>query len=255
MAMVIDPITGALVDEKELKKDKKVTTNVTDIAAGETFLTPDAEDDNEVSGATAFVAGLASGVIKAGEGVVSLGAELIDLGAGTDLAADVEVFFDKINPFEEVAEERAIGRLTQAFVQIGIPGGLGAKLATKLATKALRAKKAGKYLDPKAANLKKGVDKAKQLNQLTGKQKFAAIALGGGAGETMVADVEKIGTFGDLFEGGPTELDRDVESDPSDDAARKLLNRLKFGSESVLLTPFVYGIGVGAKTLAKRGKE
>ena len=56
MAMVLDPITGALVDEKELKKNKKVTNNVTDIAAGETFLTPDAEEDNEVSGLTAFTA-------------------------------------------------------------------------------------------------------------------------------------------------------------------------------------------------------
>ena len=255
MAMVLDPITGALVDEKELKKNKKVTNNVTDIAAGETFLTPDAEEDNEVSGLTAFTAGVASGLIKVPEGIVSLGAELIDLGAGTNLAADVEQFFDKINPFEEIAEERAIGRLTEAFVQIGVPGGLGAKLATKLATKAIRAKKAGKYLNPKSDNFKKGVSKAKQLNELTGKQKFAAVALGGGAGEIAVADVERIGTFGDLFEGGPTELDRDVQSDPSDDAARKLLNRVKFGSESVLLTPFVYGIGVGAKTLAKKGKE
>ena len=73
MAMVIDPITGALVDEKELKKNKKAPINITDIEEGETFTTPDAEEDNEVSGATAFVAGLASGVIKAGEGVVSLG--------------------------------------------------------------------------------------------------------------------------------------------------------------------------------------
>jgi len=137
----IDPITGALVDEKELKKDKKAPINITDIEEGETFTTPDAEEDNEVSGLTAFTAGVASGLIKVPEGIVSLGAELIDLGAGTNLAADVEQFFDKINPFEEIAEERAIGRLTEAFVQIGVPGGLGAKLATKLATKAIRAKK------------------------------------------------------------------------------------------------------------------
>jgi hypothetical protein len=58
-----------------------------------------------------------------------------------------------------------------------------------------------------------------------------------------------------MFEAGPTELDRDVEADPSEDASRKLANRLRFGSESLLVTPFVYGVGAGAKTLAKKGKE
>ena len=215
----------------------------------------DIEDNNEVGGATAFTAGLISGTIKVGEGVVSLGAELIDLGAGTDLAADVERYFDKINPFEEIAEQRAIGRLTEAFVQIGVPGGLGAKLATSLASKAIRAKKAGKYVDFKNPNVKKGVKKAAQLNELSGKAKFAAVVAGGAGGQTLVADVERIGTFGDVFEAGPTELDRDVQSDPSEDAARKLMNRVKFGGESILITPFVYGIGAGAKALAKRGKE
>ena len=258
MAVVLDPVTGALIREEELTNKKKQRQNIADVNKldyGETTLTPDAEDNNEVSGATAFVAGLASGLIKVPEGVVSLGAELIDLGAGTDTAASVEQFFDKINPFEEVAEQRAIGRLTEAFVQIGVPGAAGAKLATKLATKALKAKRAGKYANFKAANTKKGIQKAEQLNKLSGTQRFGAIVVGGAAGETLVADVEKIGTFGDLFEGGPTELDRDVEVDASDDASRKLLNRIKFGSESLLLTPFVYGVGAGAKTLAKEGKR
>jgi len=215
---------------------------------------PDAEENNEVSGATAFTAGLASGVIKVGEGVVSLGAELIDLGVDTNTAASVEQFFDDLNPFEEIAEERAVGRLTEAFVQIAIPGGAGAKAAT-MAAKALKAKRAGKYLNFKSKNFKQGLDKAKQLNKLSGKQRFSAIVAGGAAGETLVADVEKIGTFGDLFEGGPTELDREISEDPSEDASRKLMNRVKFGSESILLTPFVYGVGAGAKALAKRGKE
>jgi hypothetical protein len=262
MAVVIDPVTGALVDKKTLEQkenqDKKQKQNYEDINKldyGETTLTPDAEDNNEVSGATAFVAGLASGLIKVPEGVVSLGAELIDLGAGTNTAASVEQFFDEINPFEEVAEQRAVGRLTEAFVQIGIPGAAGAKLATKLATKALKAKKAGQYASFKSKNIKQGLDKAKELNKLSGKQKFGAVVVGGAAGETLVADVERIGTFGDMFEAGPTELDRDVELDPSEDASRKLANRLKFGSESLLVTPFVYGVGAGAKALAQRGKE
>src|SRR6056300_880309 len=124
-----------------------------------------------------------------------------------------------------------------------------------MAARALKAKRAGKYVNFKGKNLKKGTAKVKQLNDLSGKQKFAAVVAGGAAGETLVADVEKIGTFGDMFEAGPTELDRDVELDPAEDASRKLANRLKFGSESILLTPFVYGVGAGAKALAKRGKE
>ena len=124
-----------------------------------------------------------------------------------------------------------------------------------MAARALKAKRAGKYVNFKGKNLKKGTAKVKQLNDLSGKQRFAAIVAGGAAGETLVADVEKIGTFGDLFEGGPTELDRDISEDPAEDATRKLANRLKFGSESILLTPFVYGVGAGAKALAKRGKE
>ena len=66
---------------------------------------PSAEQNNEVSGLTAFAAGAASGLIKTVEGVVSLGAELIDLGADTNTAGQVEAFFDKLNPFEELAEE------------------------------------------------------------------------------------------------------------------------------------------------------
>ena len=259
MPLVVDPQTGALIDSEELNRKQNQQKNLEDINISYGIDTedvvPEAEDNNEVSGATAFAAGIGSGIIKVGEGVVSLGAELIDLGAGTDLAADVEMFFDKINIFEETAQSRAVGKLTEALVQIGIPGGAGAKLATTLASKAVRAKKAGKYVNFKADNFKKGFKKTKDLNKLSGTQRFAAIVAGGAAGETLVADVENIGTFGDLFQGGPTELDRDVRSDPSDDAARKLANRLRFGSESVFLTPFVYGVGLGAKTLAKRGKE
>ena len=239
MAFVLDPITGQLIDENKLKNKDKKDKNKEDInklsypeVYDETTI-DGPEDNNEVSGATAFVAGLASGGIKTVEGVVSLGAELLDLGAGTDVARDVELFFDKINPFEEVAEQRAVGRLTEALIQVGIPGGIGAKLATKLATKALRAKRAGKYVNFKASNIKNGAKKAKELNRLSGKQRFASVVAGGAAGETLVTDVEKIGTFGDLFEGGPTELDRDVESDPADDAARKLANRLRFSGESI----------------------
>jgi hypothetical protein len=213
------------------------------------------ERDNEITQLYAGVNGIISGLIKIPEGIVSLGAELIDLGLDTKYAVEVEQFFDKINPFEEVAQQRAAGKITEALTQVVSVGTVGAKIATSLANKALKAKRAGRYLNLKATNLQKGVKKAAQLNQLSGKQKFAAITVGGAAGETLVADVEDIGTIGDLFEAGPTELDRDVEADGRSDAKRKLLNRIKFGSESLLLTPIIYGTFAGGKALATRGKQ
>jgi len=265
MALVVDPNTGRLVDEKELGKTKEQRDNKKDINVNlydgkdETDIQlATAEDNNEVSGATAFVAGLGSGAIKTVEGVVSLGAELMDLGATDDAAARVEAFFDKINPLEEIAEQRAIGKISEALVQVAIPGGAGAKaaIATSLAIKGLRAKKAGKLVSFKNPNIAKGKKKAEELNKLSGAERFGAVVLGGAAGETLVADVEKIGNISDLF--GPDAalaLNRDVEDDPSEDAARKLMNRAKFGAESIFLTPFVYGVGTAAKALAKRGKE
>ena len=125
----------------------------------------DAEKNNNRNFFVAGAAGILSGLIKVPEGVFSLAAELFDLGADTDTAASVEEFFDKINPFEEVAEQRAVGRLTETLIQIGIPGGIGAKIATKLATKALRAKRAGKYVNFKAPNLKRGIKKTEELNK------------------------------------------------------------------------------------------
>ena len=117
MPLVVDPQTGALIDSEELNRKQNQQKNLEDINISYGIDTedvvPEAEDNNEVSGAVAFAAGIGSGIIKVGEGVVSLGAELIDLGAGTDLAADVEMFFDKINIFEETAQSRAGGKLTE----------------------------------------------------------------------------------------------------------------------------------------------
>ena len=217
------------------------------------FLSPE-EQDSERNSFVAATAGIASGLIKIPEGVVSLGAELIDLGAGTDIASDVEVFFDKLNPFEEIAGERAAGRLTEALVQVGIPGAVGFKLATNMANKALKAKKAGNYLNLKRPDLLKGAKKAQELNKKAKFKRFAAGVAGGAAGETFVADVENIGTFGDLL-GLPTELDNDELADNKQEAGRKLLNRLKFGGESLFVTPFVYGALRGIKEAATIGKN
>ena len=208
-----------------------------------------AEGNNEISSLEAGLAGIVSGIIKIPEGFVSLGAELLDFsGMTNNAAARVESAFDKINPFEEIAEQRASGKILQALVQIGVPAGIGAKIATKLATKALQARKAGTYVNLKGKNVRKGMEKVYKLNDASRAKRFAAGVVGGASGEVFVADVENIGTIGDAFDIGPTQLDLDESTDPQEDAGRKLLNRLKFGADSALYFPFIYG---GTKAIGK----
>jgi hypothetical protein len=211
-----------------------------------------AEANSKTSWYSAFGAGLISGLIKVPEGIVSLGAELIDLGADTNTVASVEKFFDDINPFEEIAEERTIGKLAEVFTQIGIPGTAGFKAGTKLAQKALNAKKAGTYAKF-GKESKRALEEVEKLNKKAGYRKFVAGIMGGATGEAFITDADKIGSFGDLF-GGPTALDRE-ETYGREEASRRLLNRIKFGSESLLVTPVIAGVGKGAKALAQRGKE
>ena len=210
-----------------------------------------AEEENEVSWYKAAAAGVASGVLKVPEGIVSLAAELMDLGMDTDKAAEVERAFDKFNIFEEVAEERAIGKIMEALVSIGVPGGIGFKLGSA----AVKAKKAGNYASLGSKKVMQATVKAKRLNDRAGFKRFAAGVAGGVAGETLVADVEDIGSFGDFFEGSPTEMDRADYLEGKEDATRKLMNRFKFASESIFITPFVFGVGKSAKALAKHGQE
>jgi hypothetical protein len=213
-------------------------------------LTPQ-EQSSETSAITAMMAGIASGIIKVPEGVISLGAELIDLGFDTDTATEVEKAFDKINIFEEVADDRAIGKIAETLIQVGVPGTIGFKLASG----AVKAKKAGNYMNATSQNAQKAAKKASDFNKSIGKRKFIAGVAGGAAGEAFVADVEDIGSFGDLFEAGPTQLEETTDEGGREDAFKKLMNRTKFGSESLLITPFVYGTGKAIKAAATRGKR
>ena len=214
-----------------------------------------AEQNNEASWYTSGLAGIVSGGIKVVEGAFSLGAELIDLGLDTNTAAQVEMFFDKLNPLEEIAEQTGVGKLTQALVQIGVPGTAGFKLGTKLYNKYFEAKKAGKLVSAGSKNLAKQKEIADKLNEAARVPRFTVAAVGGAAGEAFVADVEEIGSFGDILDRGPTQLDVVNLGGGREDAMRKLMNRFKFGSESLLLTPFVAGVGKSAKAMATRGQE
>ena len=58
-----------------------------------------------------------------------------------------------------------------------------------------------------------------------------------------------------MFDRGPTQLDVFALEGGRQDAIRKLMNRVKFGSEALLVTPFAAGIGKGAKAIATKGKD
>ena len=90
-----------------------------------------ADENSRPNAFVSALAGIGSGLFKIPEGFVSLGATLIDLGADTNKAAEVEEFFAKINPFDEIAEANAAGRLTEAITSIGIPGAYGFKIGSK----------------------------------------------------------------------------------------------------------------------------
>ena len=176
-----------------------------------TTITP---EDNQPSWALSMAAAIPSGIIKIGEGVATFGAALLDLGIDKNRVEAVEEYFDRINPFDEVAASTGIGKITELIVNIGVPGGLAFKAASGLGRATIAAQKAGTIVS-------KG-EKARR---------FAQGAVGAGAAEGIaVGDVQDAGTFGD-FLGGPTEINRD-----SDSAANELMNRLKFGIEGMAFT-------------------
>ena len=105
----------------------------------------DAEKDNDVSTITTVLAGIGSGLFKIPEGLFSLGAALMDLGADTNKVAEVELYFAIINPFDELAEATAAGKITELITNLAVPGGIAFKAGSGLAKSAILAKKGDKY--------------------------------------------------------------------------------------------------------------
>ena len=208
-----------------------------------------AEDNNKVGTIESILAGIGSGLIAIPKGFFSLGATLLDLGVDQNRAARVEAFFDDLTTLDEKAEATVAGQITEALVNIGIPGAAGFKVGSKIASDAMRASKNMKYFKP-TGEVKKLADDVLDLNLKGRTNKFIGGALGGGVGEaTFVGDVEQIGTFGDLI-GGPTEIDRET-----DDPLTDLLNRVKFGTEGALFTGIIGGTGKVIKKLTNRNKN
>ena len=57
------------------------------------------------------LAGVATGLWNIPKGFVSLGAEIFDIVGDTNTAKDVEEWFDNVNPFDDEAEARTIGKI------------------------------------------------------------------------------------------------------------------------------------------------
>jgi len=217
----------------------------------------EAEKNNEISTFKSAMAGIGSGLFKIPEGFISTGAMFYDLFNDTDKAAEVEKYFADINPFDEMAEATAAGRITELIVNIGVPGGFAAKAASSIARAGIVASQSGRLVNLGTKAGKEAVEvigkklAKKTAPQLTKTGKaitFGSGALGAGVAEGIfVADTEEAGTFGDLI-GGFTELDRGLEGTDYD-PARELLNRLKFGTEGALFAGALGGAGVAIKKL------
>jgi len=229
------------------------------------------------------LAGVATGLWNIPKGFVSLAAEIFDLIGDTDTAKEVEEWFDEVNPFDDEAEARTVGKITQALTSIAplaVSGfALGAKAGRSLAKSALtkaaelrsaQLVAAGTELGYGASNLTKAQSIARKALAAKKAGKSFSLAnagrkimgptsggvIGGGLGEAIVAD-EDIGTLADIAKGTSFEpyaltmMDRDQTKEGREDAYRRLKNRLKFGTEGALFNLALVGAGKGVQKLRK----
>jgi hypothetical protein len=188
------------------------------------------------------LAGIATGIWNIPKGFISLGAELYDLTGDTNKAKEVEKWFDDINPFDDEAEAKTAGKITQAISQIAplavtgaVKGAtLGFQVSRNLAKKAIEAKRLGKNFN--LYNIGRKISGAK-----------SGTVIGAGLGSAIVTD-EDIGTLADMTRGTSLEpfaitmLDIE-EKEGREEAYRRLLNRIKFGTESALFDLALIGTG------------
>ena len=240
-----------------------------------------ANEFNEISTGESVANAVVSGLIKIPQGFVNFGTLIYDafqeegIPVSKSLTAKVNNRFENsvlgviANQAEDKARETAAGKITEAIIQLYGAGKIAQKTAvpavTKLTQKSrqLADKLVGKIKKDRYVkttnnknlyNVKKKVD---QLNKASGFDKFVGVTVGGGLGAgAVVMKAEDIGTFGDIFESLPTTLDREEKESSSEDAARQLINKLKFGAElGFPILPFFYGAGLAGKAIATRGKE
>ena len=235
--------SGIVEDEKEKEEDKGFFKSI---------------GDASLSGG----AGLVSGAIKIPEGFVSLGAELIDLGFDTQTADAVEEFFDKMNPFEEVAEKTLTGKIVEGLTQFGVPSVAGYKIGAKVAQKVLASRTKGKHISlkkVKSLSSKKRQEAFLKRKQ-TRREKFligSSGLAGATVGETAAYQQDLDTLSGDFIEeltgSSALRTDKEAREPGRSDATRRILNRAKFGIEAGLLGGALTGIFTGVATAARSG--
>ena len=261
-----------LLDEKENKP------SILDLTKEEEPKKITEEDDDDPNVFVSALAGIGSGVIKIPTGFVSLGAELVDLGFGTQYAAELDEYFDKLNPFDEIAEQTLAGKITEGITQFIIPGIGGYKLGasatkallansstigTKVAKKALEAKRVGKALDKakykKVTPKSKRIVEEKSIRNRAGLKEKALVGAGGltgsALGEAAVYEQDIDTIFGDVLGFDPLKTDDNIKAEDRLEASRRLLNRFKFGIESGLIGAAAGSIISGFSKAAKIGSK
>jgi len=210
----------------------------------EGYKKPESNDYNAVESA---LAGVATGLWNIPKGLVSLGAQVYDLTGDTNSSTQIEKWFDDVNPFHEAAESQTIGKITKILAQtippIGRLSKIGSEIGTtvglelqasKIAKQALDAKRKGNYFSLENIG-------SKIIGPKTG------ALVGAGVGGALVAD-EDIGTFADMLKGTSLEpyaitMMNTETKEGREEAYRKLLNRIKFGTEISLFDLGVAGAG------------
>ena len=235
-------------------------------------------DVNNVGVSQAIMASLLSGGIKVGAGFFQFGAMVKDAFAEEGIPIDESNLakFNKVfeesyigmlgKASEEIARERAIGRLTELGVQLYGSYKTGGKFAIKMAekmtgvfNKAAQAYKKGRYIKATGnKDLYKSAKEIKKLNELSGTQKFVGTAVGGGLGTAAVIyKAEDVGTIGEIFfnEGEYTAMNRERAKDSKSDAIRQLYNKLKLGAElSFPIIPTIVAGGKVGNLILKKSK-
>ena len=112
-----------------------------------------AKKEEDVGFFESALAGVATGLWNIPKGFVSLGAELYDLAGDTDKAKEVEAWFDEVNPWDDEAEARTVGKITQALTQIAPLAVSGAMLGARAGQKLSRNLAREPLLQEKQENL------------------------------------------------------------------------------------------------------
>ena len=205
--------------------------------------------DNQVGTFQSVLSGIGAGLIDIPKGAFSLGASLLDLGLGTNSAAQVESFFDNLTTLDEKAEATTAGKITRILTNLGIPGTAAFRTASGLAQKAMTASKKGNYF-----HLSRKLDGSYEKTLTNKGRLLSTLAGAGGVGAAdaiFVGDPERVGTLGDAFNIGPTQLRDNDENE----ASREVMNRIKFGIDSALLGGLIGGTGSAISAAVKRSKS